>query len=117
MSEYNRRASSNVKGQSIPGTPAQQMWHVLNFHEQRLQQLTQHLQEQPSQQQSPNSGTNSKSEAQHLVEYNTLLQQVENLKARVTALEAEKEKFKYPSNVILSIEEDLKNSSIGQPEI
>jgi len=49
MSEYNRRASSNVKGQSIPGTPAQQMWHVLNFHEQRLQQLTQHLQEQQSQ--------------------------------------------------------------------
>jgi hypothetical protein len=113
MSEYNRRAYSNVKGQSIPGTPAQQMWHVLNFHEQRLQQLTQHLQEQ----QSPNSGTNSKSEAQHLVEYNTLLQQVDDLKARVNALEAEKEKFKYPSNVTLSIEEDLHNSSMGQPEI
>ena len=112
MSKYNRRASSNVKGQSIPGTPAQQMWHVLNFHEQRLQQLTQHLQ-----QQSPNSASDSKSEAQHLVEYNTLLQQVDDLKARVNALEAEKEKFKYPSNVTLSIEEDLHNSSMGQPEI
>ena len=113
MSEYNRRAYSNVKGQSIPGTPAQQMWHVLNFHEQRLQQLTQHLQEQ----QSPNSGTNSKSEAQHLVEYNTLLQQVENLKARVSTLEAEKEKSRYPSNITLSIEEDLNNSSLSQPDI
>jgi len=39
------------------------------------------------------------------------------LKARVNALEAEKEKFKYPSNVTLSIEEDLHNSSMGQPEI
>ena len=115
MSDYNRRASSNAKGQSIPGTSMQQMWHVLNFHEHRLLQLTQHLQ----QQQSPNSDfiTNSKSEAQHLVEYNTLLQQVDDLKARVNALEAEKEKFKYPSNVTLSIEEDLKNSSMGQPEI
>ncbi len=112
MSEYNKRSSFNANGQSIPGTPMQQMWHVLNFHEHRLLQLTQHLQEQPQ-----NSGTNSKSEAQHLVEYNTLLQQVDDLKARVTALEAEKEKFKYPSNVTLSIEEDLKNSSMGQPEI
>jgi hypothetical protein len=38
------------------------------------------------------------------------LQQVEDLKTRVSILEAEKEKFKYPSNVTLSIEEDLKNS-------
>ena len=114
MSEYNRRSFSNTKGQSIPGTSMQQMWHVLNFHEHRLIQLTQHLQQQ---QQLPNSGTDSKSEAQHLVEYNTLLQQVEGLKARVTVLEAEKEKFKYPSNVTLSIEEDLKNSSMGQPVI
>ena len=115
MSDYNRNVSSNSKGQSVPGTPMQQMWHVLNFHEQRLMQLTQHLQQQPS----TNSGfnTNQKSEAQHLVEYNTLLQQVEDLKSRVSILEAEKEKFKYPSNVTLSIEEDLKNSSLGQPEI
>jgi len=45
------------------------------------------------------------------------LQQEEDLKARVSTLEAEKEKIKYPSNVTLSIEEDLKNSSLGQPEI
>uniref|UniRef100_A0A6C0EME2 Uncharacterized protein n=1 Tax=viral metagenome TaxID=1070528 RepID=A0A6C0EME2_9ZZZZ len=99
MSEYNRRASSNTQGQSIPGTSAQQMWHVLNFHEHRLLQLTQHLQQQSS-----NSDTDSKSEAQHLVEYNTLLQQVEKLKARVSTLEAEKEKSRYPSNVTLSME-------------
>jgi len=114
MSEYNRNLSSNAKGQAVPGTPMQQMWHVLNFHEHRLMQLTQHLQ-----QQSTNSdfNTEQKSEAQHLVEYNTLLQQVEDLKTRVSTLEAEKEKFKYPSNVTLSVEEDLKNSSLGQPEI
>ena len=115
MSEYNSRSFSNTKGQSIPGTSMQQMWHVLNFHEQRLLQLTQHLQNQ--QQQLPNSDTDLKSEAQHLVEYNTLLQQVEDLKTRVSTLETENEKFKYPSNVTLSIEEDLKNSSLGQPEI
>ena len=114
MSEY-RNLSPNANGQSVPGTPMQQMWHVLNFHEHRLMQLTQHLQ----QQQSTNSdfNTDHKSGAQHLAEYNTLLQQVEDLKARVATLEAEKEKFKYPSNVTLSIEEDLKNSSLGQPEI
>ena len=107
MSEYNRNLSSNAKGQAVPGTPMQQMWHVLNFHEQRLTQLTQHLQ----QEQSTNSGfTDQKSEAQHLVEYNMVLQQVEDLKARVSTLEAEKEKFKYPSNVSLSIEENVKNS-------
>ncbi|GAJ24896.1 unnamed protein product, partial [marine sediment metagenome] len=33
------------------------------------------------------------------------MQQVEALKARVSTLEAEKEKIKYPSNVTLSIEE------------
>jgi len=115
MSDYNRTVSSNSKGQTIPGTPIQQLWQVLNFHEQRLMELTQHLQQQPS----TNSGfnTNKKSEAQHLVEYNTLLQQVEDLKTRVSTLEAEKEKNKYPSNVTLSVEEDLKNSSIDQPEI
>ena len=116
MSEYNRNVSSNVKGQTVPGTPMQQMWHVLNFHEHRLMQLTQHLQQQ---QQSTNNDFNKdhKSEAQHLVEYNMLLQQVEDLKARVSTLEAEKEKMKYPSNITLSIEEDLKNSSLGQPDI
>lgn len=114
MSEYNRSLPSNAKAQTVPGTPMQQMWHVLNFHEQRLMQLTQHLQHHTT---NSNSKGGQKSEAQHLVEYNMLLQQVEDLKARVSTLEAENEKIKYPSNITLSIEEDLKNSSMGQPEI
>jgi hypothetical protein len=28
----------------VPGTSIQQMWHVLNFHEQRFTQITQYLQ-------------------------------------------------------------------------
>jgi len=113
MSEYNRNVSSNSKAQTVPGTPMQQMWHILNSHEERFKQLSQQLHMQKS----TNRNTNQKSGAQYLAEYNTLLQQVEGLKTRVSTLEAENEKFKYPSNVTLSIEEDLKNSSRGQPEI
>ena len=98
MSEYNRIVSSNAEGQTVPGTPMQQMWHILNFHEERLKQLTQHLNMQKS------TNTNQKSGAQHLAEYNTLLVQVVDLKTRVSILEAEK--VKYSSNVTLSIEEE-----------
>jgi len=114
MSEYRSRPS-NTTGQTIPGTPMQQMWHVLNFHEQRLMQLSNHLQSSDNNNKTDNVST--KSEAQHLVEYNTILQQVEELKSRVSSLEAELEQKKYPSNITLSIEEDLNNSSLGQPEI
>ena len=100
MSEYNRIVSSNAKGQTVPGTPMQQMWHILNFHEERFKQLDQHLRMQKS------TNTNKKSGAQHLVEYNTLLQRVGDLKARVSTLEAEKERVKFPSDVTLSIEEE-----------
>ena len=48
MSEYNRNVSSNSKAQTVPGTPMQQMWHILNFHEERLTQLAQHLHMQKS---------------------------------------------------------------------
>ncbi len=98
MSEYNRMIASDVKGQTVPGTPMQQMWHILNFHEERLKQMTQRLNMQKS------TNTNQKSGAQHLAEYNTLLQQVGDLKTRVSILEAEK--VKYSSNVTLSIEEE-----------
>lgn len=100
MSEYNRNVSSDSKAQTVPGTPMQQMWHILNFHEERFKQLSQQLHMQKS------TNTNKKSGAQHLVEYNTLLQQVGDLKSRVSILEAEKEKVKFPSNVTLSIEEE-----------
>ena len=41
----NSKISSNSASQSVPGTPLQQMWHVLNFHEQRLIQISQVMQE------------------------------------------------------------------------
>jgi len=41
----NSKISSNPASQSVPGTPLQQMWHVLNFHEQRLIQISQAMQE------------------------------------------------------------------------
>ena len=100
MSEYNRMIASDVKGQTVPGTPMQQMWHILNFHEERFKQLSQQLNMQKS------INTNQKSGAQHLAEYNTLLQHVGDLKARVSTLEAEKKRVKFPSNVTLSIEEE-----------
>jgi len=42
MSEYNRRNSKMPE--SVPGTSVQQMWHVLNFHEQRFSQMSKYLQ-------------------------------------------------------------------------
>jgi hypothetical protein len=57
-------------------------------------------------QKSTTGNINKKSGAQHLAEYNSLLQQVVDLKARVSTLETEKEKSKFPSNVTLSIEEN-----------
>ena len=41
----NSKISSKSASQSVPGTPLQQMWHVLNFHEQRLVQISQVMQE------------------------------------------------------------------------
>jgi len=100
MSEYNRNVSPQAQAQTVPGTPMQQMWHILNFHEERFKQLDKHLNMQKS------TNANQKSGARHLAEYNTLLQQVRNLKSRVSTLEAEKERVKFPSNVTLSIEEE-----------
>jgi hypothetical protein len=76
MSEYNKNTSSNFN-QTVPGTPMQQMWQVLNFHEERLKQLTQHL----------------------LAHHATTSKQIETLTARVNTLESESKK------VTLSIEE------------
>jgi cell shape-determining protein MreC len=102
MSEYNRNVSSNGRGQIapsqvVPGTSSQQMWQVLNFHEERFKQLTQYLSD-------PNSSHNTKQSGK--TEFNMIMQQLEHLKARVSTLEAEKEQLKYPSNVTLSIEEE-----------
>ena len=101
MSRYSRRIpkESNAKisssrnnsrqtqqAQSIPGTPLQQMWHILNFHETRLTQLSQFLQQQESNAGNEKGGENAQvapSETEHMIQYNTLLQQVQELTDRV----------------------------------
>jgi len=44
MSDYNRKIEQPSATQNIPGTTMQQMWHVLNFHEQRFVKLAELLQ-------------------------------------------------------------------------
>jgi len=39
------QVNSKLSTQSIPGTPLQQMWHVLNFHEHRLVQMNESVQQ------------------------------------------------------------------------
>ena len=87
MSEYNRRMPSNAKAQTVPGTPMQQMWHVLNFHEHRLIQLTNVIQQR--QQQEGN------------VELASVLEQLEHLKSRIDTLEKNKKKSQ-ANNVTIS---------------
>ena len=130
MSAYNRRAYSsqeNRKVQSfkdtkisntpptvIPGTPLQQMWTILNFHEHRLGQMTQYLQK--IEKDEDNIPKQAPSETEHMIQYNTLLQQVSDLTERVAKLEGET--VQQTSNMVsLNIEEDLQNASIGQPEV
>ena len=71
-----------ISTQGIPGTSVQQMWHVLNFHEHRLVQLTDHLHPDGE-----------------------LLQQIKQLNLRVKSLEASLAKSKQSTNVSLSIGE------------
>ena len=99
--------------QSIPGTPLQQMWHILNFHETRLTQLSQYLQEEASKDQ--NKGEN-KSETDQLIQYNTLLEQVQDLTERVHKLEAENENLS-GNKLSLSIEEKFKKTQLEEPAV
>ena len=48
--------AKHLNQQTIPGTPLQQMWHILNFHETRLTQLSQFLQQQESNGENENTG-------------------------------------------------------------
>ena len=127
MSRYSRRvptesnskisSSSNHKTvtsqqQTIPGTPIQQMWHILNFHETRLTQLSQFLQNQESNGGNEKAGENGQvapSETEHMIQYNTLLQQVQELNERVERLETENKELSQGNMVSLSIEEDLQH--------
>jgi hypothetical protein len=43
MSSYNRKIEQSSVVQNIPGTSMQQMWHVMNFHEQRFVKLAELL--------------------------------------------------------------------------
>ena len=135
MSRYSRRIpkESNAKisssrnnsrqtqqAQSIPGTPLQQMWHILNFHETRLTQLSQFLQQQESNAGNEKAGENAQvvpSETEHMIQYNTLLQQVQELTDRVEKLEAENKQLSQGNMVSLSIEEDLQNGFNGESAV
>ena len=135
MSRYSRRIpkESNAKisssrnnsrqtqqAQAIPGTPLQQMWHILNFHETRLTQLSQFLQQQESNAGNEKGGENAQvapSETEHMIQYNTLLQQVQELTDRVEKLEAENKQLSQGNMVSLSIEEDLQNGFNGESAV
>ena len=131
MSAYNRRNGNvrkNTKTQyntddktasmapkTIPGTPLQQMWTILNFHEQRLSQMTQYLQ-QVEAGNSNNEQSVQPTETEQMIQYNTLLQQVSELTERVAQLEAGEKKS--DSNMVtLNIEEEFQNVSAGQPTV
>ena len=124
MSRYSRRvptesnskisSSSNHKTvtsqqQTIPGTPIQQMWHILNFHETRLTQLSQFLQDHESNSGNTGEKGENTSETEHMIQYNTLLQQVQELNERVERLETENKELSQGNMVSLSIEEDLQH--------
>ena len=89
MSNYNSRSNLKMsQSQTVPGTPMQQMWHVLNFHEHRLIQLTQNIQQRQHQEEN--------------AELADVLEQLEQLKFRLDALE--KKKKSNTDNVTMSIE-------------
>ena len=126
MSAYNRRTNntktqfntndktSSMAPKTIPGTPLQQMWTILNFHEQRLSQMTQYLQ-QVEAGETNNQQKAQPTETEQMIQYNTLLQQVSELSERVANLEAQKSNT--GGGVTMSIEEDLQNVSFEQSEI
>ena len=116
MSSYNSRRvnsqqNTNVPPQKIPGTPLQQMWTILNFHEQRLSQVSSYLQHLESEGKGNSQEQNTKpSETEQMIQYNTLLQQVSELTERVAKLEAEKTNVS-ENNVSLSIEDNFSPNS------
>ena len=126
MSAYNRRTNntktqfntndktSSMAPKTIPGTPLQQMWTILNFHEQRLSQMSQYLQ-QVEAGETNNQQKAQPTETEQMIQYNTLLQQVSELSERVATLEAQKSTAN--GGVTLSIEENFQNVSLEQPEI
>jgi len=114
VQRFNDTKTSNTPPTTIPGTPLQQMWTILNFHEQRLGQMTKYLQKiEGDENNTPNQAP---TDTEHMIQYNTLLQQVSELTERVAKLETEKESNNAQS-ISFSIEEDLQNASAGQPTV
>tara|TARA_B100001287_G_scaffold269486_1_gene267021 strand:+ start:997 stop:1374 length:378 start_codon:yes stop_codon:yes gene_type:complete len=125
MSSYNSKrvnsrqnSSGSAPPQQIPGTPLQQMWTILNFHEQRLSQVSSYLQHLET----GNNGNSKEqiekpSETEQMIQYNTILQQVSELTDRVAKLEAEKNNSS-TNNVSLSIEDNFSpNSTLEQSSV
>ena len=120
ISSSSRSLRQQPQPQQIPGTPIQQMWHILNFHETRLTQLSQFLQQQEANNGNEKSGENAQvapSETEQMIQYNTLLQQVQELTDRVEKLEAENKQLSEGNMVSLSIEEDLQNGFNGESAV
>jgi hypothetical protein len=99
----------NTVSQAIPGTPMQQMWHVLNFHEERLMQMAQYIHKMETKEHAQSDSSNKPTETEQMIQYNTLLQQVSELSDRVRALEADKGKT--PSTNMVSL--DITENSTG----
>ena len=103
MSSYNRRqqntkvtfSDSSEAPRAIPGTPLQQMWTVLNMHEQRLSKITNYL------------GEVEKNASLREKKYNDLLEKFSELSKKLTTLETKKEivETTAKNSVTLSIEE------------
>jgi len=96
----------NTVSQSIPGTPMQQMWHVLNFHEERLLQMAQYIHRMENTENTKSDSSNKPTETEQMIQYNTLLQQVSELADRVRVLEADKGKTSSTNMVSLDITEN-----------
>jgi len=109
ISSSSNRQTVTSQQQTIPGTPIQQMWHILNFHETRLTQLSQFLQDHESNSGNTGEKGENTSETEHMIQYNTLLQQVQELNERVERLETENKELSQGNMVSLSIEEDLQH--------
>ena len=111
--ESNSKISSSSKyntvtpqQQTIPGTPIQQMWHILNFHETRLTQLSQFLQDHESNSGNKGEQGENTSETEHMIQYNTLLHQAQDYNERVERLETDNKELTQENKVDLSIEAD-----------
>ena len=82
--------------------------------------MSQFLQQQEANNGNEKSGENAQvapSDTEQMIQYNTLLQQVQELTDRVEKLEAENKQLSEGNMVSLSIEEDLQNGFNGESAV